>query len=152
MLEIFSNESQVRLIYVWLSYLSGSILSKKAAEGISHLVLDLKCGKDCWLKTVEKAEEAGHAFNTIARGLGLTCTSVITNMERPLGFYVGNALEIIETLEFLKNKQPRSKDLQDLVFTEGVKCFFKYLKNPYSRFFSAKRSLVEKTRWRTYGS
>ena len=98
---------------------SASILSKKAAEGISHLVLDLKCGKDCWLKTREKAEEAGRAFNTIAKGLGISCTCVITNMERPLGFYVGNALEIIETLDFLKNKQPRSKDLEDLVFKEG---------------------------------
>ena len=96
-----------------------SILSKKAAEGVKNLILDLKCGKGCWLDTLEKAEEASEGFKHIAKSLGVECTCMITNMDTPLGFCVGNSLEIIESVEFLKNSLPRPRDLEELILTQS---------------------------------
>lgn len=106
---------------VWLNGLIyASILSKKASEGVKHLVLDLKCGKGCWLDSVQKAEEASEGFTAIATGLGINCICMITNMDTPLGFCVGNSLEIIESIDFLKKSKPRAKDLEEIVVTQGA--------------------------------
>ncbi|XP_075257699.1 pyrimidine-nucleoside phosphorylase-like [Convolutriloba macropyga] len=106
---------------VWINGLIyASILSKKASEGVKHLLLDLKCGKGCWLDTLEKAEEASKGFTAIASGLGINCICMITNMDTPIGLTVGNALEIEESIDFLKKSKERAKDLEEIVVTQGA--------------------------------
>ncbi|XP_063721903.1 thymidine phosphorylase-like isoform X2 [Symsagittifera roscoffensis] len=106
---------------VWIfGLIYASILSKKAAEGVKHLLLDLKCGNGCWLDKFEKAEKAADGFRAIAAGLGINCICMITNMDTPLGFCVGNALEIEESIDFLKKNKARAKDLEELIVTQGA--------------------------------
>ena len=105
---------------LWCCAFSASILSKKAAEGVKHLLLDLKCGNGCWLDKFEKAEKAADGFRAIAAGLGINCICMITNMDTPLGFCVGNALEIEESIDFLKKNKARAKDLEELIVTQGI--------------------------------
>ena len=107
-------------LFLFYCAFSASILSKKAAEGVKHLVLDLKCGNGCWLDTVEKAQEAANDFKKIATGLGITCICMITNMDTPLGFCVGNALEIEESIDFLKKNKARAQDLKEIVVAQGI--------------------------------
>lgn len=81
-----------------------SIMSKKLAEGISGLVLDIKCGSGAFMKTQEDAENLAQNLMRIGELSGVKVISMITNMNQPLGRYVGNSLEIKECLEILQNK------------------------------------------------
>lgn len=79
-----------------------SILSKKVAEGLNALVLDVKCGSGAIFAEPAKAKEAGRALVRTARGLGLKCVALLTSMDQPLGKYVGNALEIRQAIDVLQ--------------------------------------------------
>jgi pyrimidine-nucleoside phosphorylase len=95
-----------------LSLITASILSKKLAEGISGLVMDVKCGRGAFMKTLPEARALAESLVRVGTANGLKIEAVITNMDAPLGRAVGNALEVIEAVETLKGNGP--KDLEDL--------------------------------------
>lgn len=92
--------------------ITASILSKKIAEGIGGLVMDVKCGHGAFMKTRGAARLLAESLARVGTANGLKTVAVITAMDVPLGRYVGNALEVIESIETLKGKGPR--DLTDL--------------------------------------
>jgi len=91
-----------------------SIMSKKIAEGIDGLVLDVKFGSGAFMKTVEQAKSLATALMNIAKSYDKKIVSVISSMEQPLGRYAGNSLEVFECLEIMKNKKfigPTGEDM-----------------------------------------
>ena len=91
-----------------------SILSKKLAEGIDALVLDVKCGCGAFMKTEAEARELAESLVRISASVGKPTTAVLTRMDQPLGNAVGNALEVIESIDCLKGKGP--EDLMAVTF------------------------------------
>lgn len=89
----------------------GSILSKKLAEGAGTLVFDVKCGRGAFMRTQEQATELARALVNGARGAGRKACALVTAMDRPLGFAVGNALEIKESVEVLKGEGRVPEDI-----------------------------------------
>ncbi|HND85525.1 MAG TPA: thymidine phosphorylase, partial [Pseudobdellovibrionaceae bacterium] len=87
-----------------LPLICGSIMSKKLAEGIDGLVLDVKFGNGAFMKSAEQAEELALALAEIGRGYGKKVTCLLTDMNQPLGRYSGNALETFECVEIMSGK------------------------------------------------
>lgn len=83
-----------------------SIMSKKMAEGIDALVLDVKCGSGAFMKTIEDARKLAQGLVETGKAMGKKVTALITDMNQPLGRTVGNALEIQESLDILQGKGP----------------------------------------------
>jgi pyrimidine-nucleoside phosphorylase len=83
-----------------------SILSKKLAEGIDALVLDVKCGGGAFMKDVKSARALAKALVTVGKGAGIRVSALITDMTAPIGRTIGNALETREAIEILKNAGP----------------------------------------------
>lgn len=83
-----------------------SIMSKKLAEGIDGLVLDVKCGRGAFMKTRVEARALAEGLVGVGRTMGKKVTVLITAMDQPLGRSVGNALEMIEALDILRGKGP----------------------------------------------
>lgn len=88
-----------------LPLICGSIMSKKIAEGCESLVLDVKYGSGAFMKSLKDAEELAQALAGIGRAAGLKVTALLTNMNEPLGRFVGNALEMQECFEILKRER-----------------------------------------------
>jgi len=86
--------------------IAGSIMSKKLAEGIDGLVLDVKVGGGAFMKTLDDARRLAQALAAIGRGMGKRVTALLTDMSQPLGRAVGNALEVEESLEILRGGGP----------------------------------------------
>ena len=84
-----------------------SILSKKIAEGIGALVLDVKVGPGAFMKTLPQARELATWLTAIAAGHGVRAEALLTPMTTPLGLTVGNANEVVEAIETLKGRGPR---------------------------------------------
>jgi pyrimidine-nucleoside phosphorylase len=84
----------------------GSILSKKLAEGLDRLVLDVKCGSGAFMTTVEDARALAEALVRVAGGAGLPASARVTAMDRPLGVAVGNANEVLESVACLQGGGP----------------------------------------------
>ncbi|MEZ4870921.1 MAG: thymidine phosphorylase [Bdellovibrionales bacterium] len=81
-----------------------SIMSKKLAEGVTGLVLDVKHGSGAFMKEMEQAKELAEWLKDIAENNGLKCHALLTCMEQPLGRFAGNAVEIKECIDILKGK------------------------------------------------
>jgi pyrimidine-nucleoside phosphorylase len=90
--------------------MAASIMSKKMAEGISGLVLDVKVGNGAFMKEEEDALALARLMTEIARGMGKDCVALITDMNQPLGRAVGNSLEVIEAFDTLKGVGPGDFD------------------------------------------
>jgi pyrimidine-nucleoside phosphorylase len=86
--------------------IASSIMSKKLAEGIDGLVLDIKAGSGAFMKSEAQAETLGRIMIEIGSAVGVKVTGLITDMNQPLGDLVGNALEVIECLDVLKGGGP----------------------------------------------
>lgn len=92
--------------------ITASILSKKLAEGIDGLVLDVKTGDGAFMQRFEDAKALAESMCRIGRGLGKDMVALITRMDQPLGKAVGNAVEVAECVRCLRGEGP--SDLRDL--------------------------------------
>ena len=92
--------------------IAASIMSKKLAEGIDGLVLDVKVGRGAFMKTPAEARRLAEALLGIGRGAGKRVTALLTAMDQPLGLAIGNALEVVESIELLRGGGPA--DLREL--------------------------------------
>ena len=101
-----------------LDLIVASILSKKLAEGLGGLVLDVKTGSGAFMTTLDQARELAHGLVTVARGAGLPTTALITDMDQALGHTAGNALEVREAIAYLKGSH-RDPRLHELVLALG---------------------------------
>ena len=95
----------------------GSILSKKLAEGIDVLVLDVKFGRGAFMKDQARARELAQTLVAVAQAMGKPTRAVLTAMEEPLGRAVGNALEVIESIACLHGSGPA--DTMEVTYALG---------------------------------
>lgn len=92
-----------------------SILSKKLAEGLDGLVMDIKTGNGAIMNTEARAVALGQAIVDVAGASGLSCTALVTDMNQPLASSAGNALEMSEAIRFLRG-EPSNSRLAEVVF------------------------------------
>ena len=93
-------------------------MSKKIASGANKIVLDVTCGYGAFMKDIKSAKELSDTMIKIGTLAERETVCIITNMNEPLGFAVGNSLEIIEAIEFLNGKMP--EDLKEVVLELGA--------------------------------
>lgn len=93
--------------------IASSIMSKKIASGANSIVLDVTCGSGAFMKDRESAKRLAKMMNLIGKWAKRKTVCVLTNMDEPLGYSVGNTLEVIEAVNALKGKM--AKDVKDVV-------------------------------------
>jgi pyrimidine-nucleoside phosphorylase len=89
-----------------IALITASIMSKKIAETLDALILDVKCGSGAFLATEEQATKLAESLIAIGQRAGVATTALITDMEQPLGAMVGNACEVDESIEVLDGRGP----------------------------------------------
>lgn len=95
--------------------IASSIMSKKIAGGAKNIVLDVKTGSGAFMKSLEDSKLLAQTMVSIGKNLNKNIKAVVTNMDQPLGYAIGNALEIKEVLEVLSGKEVQ--DLVEIVIT-----------------------------------
>lgn len=99
--------------------IASSVMSKKLAGGADCIVLDVKCGSGAFMKDEVSAAELAEKMVEIGRGAGRKIAALITDMDVPLGYYIGNSLEVIEAVETLKGNGP--EDLTEISLSLAAK-------------------------------
>lgn len=98
--------------------IASSIMSKKIASGAQKIVLDVTVGRGAFMKNIEDARKLSDMMIQIGRLANRETVCVLTNMDQPLGYAVGNSLEVIEAVKFLKGEMP--EDLKQVVLELGA--------------------------------
>ena len=98
--------------------IASSILSKKLAEGIDALVLDVKVGRGAFMKSLDDARTLARTMVELCKAVGRGCVALLTDMDAPLGSAVGNAVEVRESIDVLKGGGPQ--DVRELTLRLGV--------------------------------
>jgi thymidine phosphorylase len=124
--------------------IAGSIVSKKAIEDLDALVLDVKIGKAAFMKSNEEASVLADYMIQVCRRLGMKAGVFLTRHDNPLGFCIGNQLEIEETIECLHGNLGEDVDLTELVIKYGG--YLLHRSNACSTMFEGSRMILEKLR------
>ena len=100
-----------------IGLITASIISKKAAEGLKKLVLDVKCGNAAFMQTKEDAVALAKSMVATGNSLGMKVTAQVTEMDNPIGMMFGNSHEIVECIQCLKGEGP--EDTMELVYAQS---------------------------------
>ena len=92
-----------------LPLITSSILSKKIASGLQSLVLDVKVGNGSFNSTIDIARDLSRSLVSVAKGAGLKCEAILTDMNQVLGKSAGHTLEMLECIKFIKNENKDSR-------------------------------------------
>jgi len=101
-----------------LPLITGSVLSKKLAEGAEGLVVDVKWGNGSFVRDLEQAKQLARSITRVGRSMKRRCVALVTDMNQPLGDTVGSGLEVKEAIALLKGEGP--EDLRELVLKLGM--------------------------------
>ena len=96
-----------------LPLICSSIVSKKIAGGAQGFVFDVKCGSGAFMRTYEEAEGLASALVRLSKALGRKSMALVTDMDQPLGLWVGNAVEVLEAIQILRGGGP--SDVKEVV-------------------------------------
>lgn len=100
-----------------IALIASSIMSKKIASGAQKIVLDVTVGKGAFMKDIKQARKLANTMIEIGKLANRETVCILTSMDEPLGYAVGNCLEVIEAVNFLKGNMP--EDLKQVVFELG---------------------------------
>jgi len=101
-----------------LPLITGSVLSKKLAEGAEGLVIDVKWGNGSFIRELEQAKQLARSMTRVGRSMKRRCVALVTDMNQPLGDAVGASLELKEAIQLLKGEGP--EDIKELVLKLGM--------------------------------
>jgi len=102
-----------------ITLLTASILSKKLAEGLDGLVMDMKVGNGAFMPSLEGAHRLAESIHSVCKEVGLPVSFVFTRMDQPLGSSIGNWLEMVEAEEALRSTVVQEGSLRDAVSGQG---------------------------------
>ncbi len=119
--------------------IASSIMSKKIASGANSIVLDVTCGKGSFMRNKQDARRLAKMMNLIGKWAKIKTSCVLTNMDEPLGYSVGNNLEVIEAIDALKGNM--AKDVKEVVMNLAIQIM--NLANFQSNTFECKKRILE---------
>lgn len=119
-----------------------SILSKKYAEGVDSLLMDVKYGSGAFMQKLADSRKLAKALVSVAKKLGLKCRALITYMDQPLGRAVGNANEMLQSILILKGDKTLAPDFYELLLETGAQMLV--ISGKYKELAKARAVLEEK--------
>ena len=119
--------------------IASSIMSKKIAAGANAIVLDVTCGKGAFMTNKEEARKLSKMMTLVGKWAKRKTVCVLTNMDEPLGYSVGNSLEVIEAINALKGEM--SKDVKEVVITLASQII--NLSGKFSAITDTKKKIME---------
>ncbi len=123
--------------------IASSIMSKKIAAGANKIVIDVTCGSGAFMKTRKEAEELSRIMTSIGKLANRETICIITPMDEPVGYAVGNILEVKEAIDILKNKY-MPEDVKDIIQELGANMLM--LANKVSSIEEGKELIIENIR------